>query len=327
LVDIEKKTTSILLRPDAHSPYPQSRFSRMSYESIVKQLPVPSWDQSERFARYLSAAHSWYKLPVERTRPFFLFLDPAAGCEPVNWENKGFRPVEITRHDRPMHGLQTTGEYRERFGFWSYKQTPEGFGIVEPPEVRLSDGSRVLLPDDWKDAGLTALDAFVHPDSPLDYIGGWDRFTMERWPSESIFDRMQLCLQERLAGRPRLKELLEEQIPAAFRAALKPPDDAIGMSFRGPAYGWPDEQWKQQLLALQIPQNNWSPLCKYFELLAHERRLASLPPLPSSREFPDGFFVMALAEERVLQLTRLTDAMSSFLLKLAQTSGGGSVPA
>jgi hypothetical protein len=147
-------------------------------------------------------------------------------------------------------------------------------------------------------------------------MGGWDRFPKEKWPAESIFDRIHLCLQERMASRSqRLKDELEAQIPADFRIALKPSD--ISWRPGRPAYAWPDESWKQQLHDLQVPQDYWSPLCKYFELLTHEQRLCGPPGSP---DFPDlGFLAMALAEERVLQLIRLTDAMSSFLRRVAQT--------
>jgi hypothetical protein len=287
------------------------------YEDAVKRLPVPSWDQSERFARYLSEAHSWYKLPVDRERPFFLFLDPTAGCTMEYRENKPWRPLEITESGGLRHHWHTTQQYREFFGFWNYHQTPDGFPASETsPEVWLSDGSRILLSDDWTNAGLALLDAFVHTDTPIGYIGGLGRFTKEKWPAESIFDRIGLCLKERLVRhRHRLKDLLEAQIPANFRIALKAPD--ISCQPGRPAHVWPDDGWKQQLLDLQVPQDYWSPLCKYFELLTREQQLGEmLDGIPSSPDFPVGFFAMALAEERVLQLIRLTDAMDSFLRRL-----------
>jgi hypothetical protein len=139
----------------------------ISYDDVVRKLPVPSWDQCERFIRYLAEAHSWYKLPVDHKHPFSLFLDPTAGCQMVYRDNKPF-PVEIIP---PVNHLLTTQWYRAQFGFWNYHQTPEGFSdSPESPSVWLSDGTRILLSDDWAKAGLALLDAFIHPNPPLAYI-------------------------------------------------------------------------------------------------------------------------------------------------------------
>ena len=51
-----------------------------SYRAIVRSLPQPSFEQTIRFAWFVSAARSWYKhLPEKRTVPFVFFLDPNAG--------------------------------------------------------------------------------------------------------------------------------------------------------------------------------------------------------------------------------------------------------
>lgn len=290
-------------------------YESVTYEDIVRTLPVPSWGKSERFIRYLTQAHSWYKLPVDAGRPFFLFLDPSAGCALENRGEKGWGPVEITKLGHPTHGSQTTAQYRERFGFWSYAQALDNgeWGAFGPPHIQLFDGRKYILPADYLDAGRVRLNAFVYPDASFAYLGGLQRFS--KWPAESVFDRMRWCLQERLASRPRrLKELLEEEIPAEFRDGLKPSDDEIGLHFPNPGFLWPDAKWKRRARGLDVPEKYWSPLCKYFELLAQEKRLCRMPSSPG---FPDHFLAMAAAEERVAQLMALTDAMASFLRKIA----------
>jgi hypothetical protein len=50
------------------------------YLEVVRALRRPTDVQTDCFARYVSAAHSWYKhLPLAPWVPFFLFLDPNAG--------------------------------------------------------------------------------------------------------------------------------------------------------------------------------------------------------------------------------------------------------
>ena len=55
------------------------------YVGVIRQLPRPTVAQTERFARYVSSAHSWYKhLPIHPKVPFVFYLDPGAGMSRVH---------------------------------------------------------------------------------------------------------------------------------------------------------------------------------------------------------------------------------------------------
>jgi hypothetical protein len=36
-------------------------FDSNNYREAIQKLPKPAWAQTERFARYVACAHSWYK--------------------------------------------------------------------------------------------------------------------------------------------------------------------------------------------------------------------------------------------------------------------------
>src|SRR5262249_17868155 len=141
------------------------------------------------------------------------------------------------------------------------------------PEAWLPDGTRLTLPDDWRQTGEAFLDAFVHPDSTIFYLGGIDRFRKERWPADDPFERMELCLRERIQNRERrLKDVLEEQIPESARIALKPD---LGRSAVWRRYAWPDSEWSQRALGERVSRESQSLLCKYFELVSYEEDLTT----------------------------------------------------
>jgi hypothetical protein len=72
------------------------------YLAIIRQLPRPTLAQTERFARYVSGAHSWYKhLPIRRKVPFVFFLDPGAGMNLVRTRAGEIALVECGDQNHP----------------------------------------------------------------------------------------------------------------------------------------------------------------------------------------------------------------------------------
>lgn len=298
----------------------------MTYDQLIKDLPIPSWDQCERFARHVSQAHSWYKTPIDENPKFVLFLDPCptfGRCHPSA--------------DNPI----TVGNIN-LFGHWNYVEVPPNDNAArlyrwEAPHARSSDGTKTYLPDVWRNTGCVHFDAFafpwVIPPTPVQFLTSEEKFNDEFITLEEQCSRARSILEERMARRgQRLKTVLETMIPSRFRESLKPSgimDPESPLRFTHALGDWPDENWIKQLLDSQVPPALWSPLCKYFELITHEARLDSILASAeehqlgsgnaSPRELDRAFFPMALAEERVIQLTGLTDSMTRFLDRVAQT--------
>ena len=92
------------------------------YVNAIRQLPRPTLAQTERFARFVSSAHSWYKhLPVCPQVPFVFYLDPGSGMSLVRTRTGETALVEVTDQSTPFHYTwQKTQDYRRRFGHWNY---------------------------------------------------------------------------------------------------------------------------------------------------------------------------------------------------------------
>lgn len=293
-----------------------------TYDDLVNDLPIPTWDQSERFVRHVSNAHSWYKTPIDQSMRFFVFLDLCPTLEGENSRILG---------------------YHQLFGFWNYAHAPAHANLVdsvhgwEAPHARLPNGRKIYLSEEWRNAGCASVDAFIYPDifppTPVQFL------TSEEYLKDEYIDFGRKCtrtrslLEERMAHRgQRVKHILESQIPVRFRSGLKPsevmhPDSTL--KYTTSMCDWPDENWKWQLTDRQVPPAYWGPLCKYFELITHEARIdgdlakdeeySNRNGQPYPPELDRTFFPMALAEERVIQLMRLTEAMDRFLRKVAET--------
>jgi len=97
--------------------------STRDYVEIVRQLPQPTLAQTERFARYVSSAHSWYKhLPIHPKVPFVFYLDPGAGMNLVHTRTGETALVAVTDESTRFHYTwQKTEDYRRRFGCWNYR--------------------------------------------------------------------------------------------------------------------------------------------------------------------------------------------------------------
>src|SRR5262249_38324203 len=132
--------------------------------------------QTERFARFVSSAHSWYKhLPIQPKVPFVFFLDPGAGMNQVRTRTGETALVEITEESTRFHYTwQKTEDYRRRFGYWNYHAAygtsflyaAEG-GVISTagPGLRILAGSGewASVPADLAEKGTALVSAFVHP--------------------------------------------------------------------------------------------------------------------------------------------------------------------
>ena len=92
------------------------------YVRVIRQLPRPTLAQTERFARFVSGAHSWYKhLSIRPKAPFVFYLDPGAGMNLVRTPTGETALLDITDESTRFHYTwQKTEDYRRRFGYWTY---------------------------------------------------------------------------------------------------------------------------------------------------------------------------------------------------------------
>jgi hypothetical protein len=140
----------------------------MKYFDLVAQLPLPTPDQTARFAEHVADNHSWYKhLPFfPPGAGFVLFLNPHAGCG-VREADGAFSVYDIEQGDYfEHHSRLSTGDYRQQFGHWDY-WVDDNPRVIEPQEgpwiYRPADGQRDLLPSDVKQQWSCRLTAFLKP--------------------------------------------------------------------------------------------------------------------------------------------------------------------
>lgn len=152
------------------------------YLKIVSQLPLPTVEQTEAFAKYVTRAHSWYKHlpPFPPGRLFAFFLDPQAGRSIGEQsgpdEFHGMVVRDISKH--PSLGPFTTSKtdgYRREFGFWNYqnlldkdrRKTPvrvfraEAVNLDPERENWLEVGLPVELPSELLEPCSCRLTAFI----------------------------------------------------------------------------------------------------------------------------------------------------------------------
>ena len=179
------------------------------YRELLAGVPMPSREQIEAFARFVSTAHSWYKhLPIWPPGvPMNFFLDPGAGAQRIV-DARG-RVDQVDRLERGFHhSWLPTAKYRDSFGHAAYARTA-GTGTVvsfigadgsqlapsheEPLVFEPSGAELVALPDEVLEAGTALLSAVVHPRGPLLVPSrvAWDRdpgrsgTSPADWPAES----------------------------------------------------------------------------------------------------------------------------------------------
>ena len=88
------------------------------YLDLVATVPVPTQEQKENFAEYVSHAHSWYK-HLSLYPPgtlFHFFLDRHAGCDRKHGTTSVASRVKTGFHYNQI----PTDVYRRAFGYLAY---------------------------------------------------------------------------------------------------------------------------------------------------------------------------------------------------------------
>ncbi len=174
------------------------------YLDLVRQLPRPTIEQTALFASYITQAHSWYKhLPLGSKVPFYLYLDPNAGKNIIHTRTGETAVLDITNESNKFHYTwQTTKDYRERFGIWSYHAesgtrfmiASDGGVVTDPRDKGLKvfapfshQGAWIKVPLVLQELGQVNLSSIIHPETPLDY---WINFNSDYWTdfNEDYFD-------------------------------------------------------------------------------------------------------------------------------------------
>jgi hypothetical protein len=315
------------------------------YVEAIRRLPRPTLAQTERFARYVSSAHSWYKhLPIRPKVPFVFVLDPGAGMNHVHTRTGETALVEITDESTRFHYTwQKTEDYRRRFGHWNYHAdygtsflfAGEG-GVVSTagPGVKIltQSGDWVSVPPALAEKGTAQVSALVHP-CPNFHIWGDDpaRFGLTdapdpqdarfRPPAHFVLGCLWTLLQRGRLAQPSLSEVCESVPPQAMelvRRSLAEPPQPVWLWPTGSGWDWPDESWLEQLRAAGVEAGLLPPVVKYVE----SERLRSLTAgmyrrrTQRSPEWPITAMVTlvgAIMEERGRQLAAMTAAMGRFV--------------
>lgn len=123
-----------------------------AYQHLLRDTPLPSPAQRDRFVDYVAHAHSWYKhLPhVPPGEPFTFYLDPLAGCDLVATGDG-----RVTAHPRSTGGMHysalATADYLAQFGHLNFAHARGTLlRMVRPgqPGVRREQGRRAAIADE-----------------------------------------------------------------------------------------------------------------------------------------------------------------------------------
>jgi hypothetical protein len=135
-------------------------------------LPVPTLEQTGRFAEHVADNHNWYKhLPFFPPGALFVFFpNPHAG-RGVRADGERFVVSDIEQGDYfAHHGRLPTADYLARFGHWDYwvDDNPRVLDPQPGPWLYSADGSRrELLADVFKREWSCRLTAFLKPALPM----------------------------------------------------------------------------------------------------------------------------------------------------------------
>jgi hypothetical protein len=304
------------------------------YVSLIQQLARPTVAQTERFARYVSGAHSWYKhLPVCPKVPFVFYLDPGAGMNRVHTRTGEMALVPVTDESTRFHYTwQKTEDYRRRFGYWNYQAeygsmflfSSEG-GVVSTAgtglQILTDAGDWVSVPADLANTGTALVSAMVHP-SPNIYL--WDlhpeRFGLSHTAADAnpgatanaVLRRVADLLKSERWPAPAIAEGGGSLPPLVRETIERPPVvhvNARWLMLHGHRWDWPDEAWLEQLSASGIEPRIIPAVVKYVEVEQRRLLMAEIrEEYSASSEWPVTL-QDAILEERGRQLTAMTDAM------------------
>jgi hypothetical protein len=144
----------------------------MNYPELVAMLPVPTSEQTARFAEHVADNHSWYKhLPFFPPGASFVFFpNPQAG-RGVKADGDRFAVYDIDVGDYfSHHSRLSTESYLEQFGHWDY-WVDENPRVPDPqvgPQIYgFEAGRREPLPDGLKRRWSSRFTAFLKPAPPM----------------------------------------------------------------------------------------------------------------------------------------------------------------
>ena len=169
------------------------------YLDLLAEVPLPTQQQKENFAAYVSQAHSWYKhLPYHLPgTPFYFFIDKYAGFDRVLLKDSTAALRERVKHGFHYSDIPTN-EYRTKFGHLAYScaagtvvlldeepiATPRDKVVAVPGDDAMMYG----LPPEIVEAGRVRLTAAIHTLSaayPFWARGGRASSGQIDWPDES----------------------------------------------------------------------------------------------------------------------------------------------
>jgi hypothetical protein len=314
------------------------------YVRVIRQMPRPTLAQSERFARYVSGAHSWYKhLPLSPKVPFIFYLDPGAGMNVVCTGTGETALVPITDESTRFHYTwQKTEDYRRRFGHWNYHAAygtsfafaGEG-GVVSTAgtglKVLADSGDWLAVPAALAEQGTALVSALVHrrPNYRI-WARDPERFGLPEVPeaeddefppdAHPVLRRVWRVIQRDRRDRPSLSELVRSVPPHLLEVAKHSVAGHSGETWRLPTvarWDWPGEDWLEQLRAAAVEMRLISAVIRFVE--AEQMRLiaesADREGDWDSPEWPKVVMLRlanALREERGWQLMAMTEAMTRF---------------
>ena len=170
------------------------------YRSVVSSLPMPTQQQLEQFADFVSSAHSWYKhLPLYPPGcPFQFFLNPAAGMQMIEYSDGSLEVAP--RIEKGFHySWIPTAEYRDRFGYLDYSRSSgtsvsldkgDGRKLIESDDYAIVFDFKkqkiFYLPEEVVEAGTVFVSGLIHPAGV--YYRLWGQVIDEpdiEWPEES----------------------------------------------------------------------------------------------------------------------------------------------
>jgi hypothetical protein len=304
--------------------------SSKEYAAVIRSLPAPTLGQTERFARYVSGAHSWYKhLPVHPRVPFVFYLDPGAGMNHVRTATGETALVEIADESTRFHYTwQMTSDYRRRFGYWNYHAAygtsfmygGEG-GVINTAgaglSILLESGDWVGVPPELAETGTALVSACVHPSPNIRmWMNDSSRFGLavkSRFNSLISDEGFLLAALQRAFSEDRSTPLgfsrLDDGIPPQVMEMIQQiTAERSRDHWSSGGWDWPDDHWLEQLQASGIGADLISLIVKHIEIHAGQRLDASARP---GRTITEQLF-LAVHEERARQLLGMTAAMQRF---------------
>jgi hypothetical protein len=265
-----------------------------NYLEVARQLPRPSLAQTERFARFVSNAHSWYKhLPILPKVPFTFFLDPGAGMSFVRTPSGEMALVEISDESSRFHYTwQLTRDYRRRFGCWNYHAdygtsflfAGDG-GVVDTagPGLRVltDSGNWLSVPPDLAQVGTARVNAFVHP-SPCGFfwVDDPDRFGLPKvlaaedaqLPAgiDPVLRRLWTSMRQLQHHSPSLWEVRDSVPQNVIESIAQLGETRLAVMLLAPqpeSWDWPGEQWLDEVQAAGVGAEWISPFIKVAEAI------------------------------------------------------------